>query len=60
MQKGYHYFGIRIGDKLAGLYKAIITEKGLLGEHQAVDPDFRGQRSCNRYVPSIHGFLQKE
>lgn len=43
IQRGYHYFGIRIDGKLAGLYKAIITEKGLFGEHQAVDPKYRGQ-----------------
>ncbi len=43
IQRGYHYFGIRINGKLAGLYKAIITKDGLLGEHQAVDPNFRGQ-----------------
>lgn len=42
MQRGYHYFGIKIQGKLVGLYKALITEKGLFGEHQTVDPDYRG------------------
>ena len=42
MQKGYHYFGIRFGNKLVGVYKALITENGLFGEHQSVDPDYRG------------------
>ena len=42
IHNGYHYFGIRIDKKLAGVYKALITEEGLLGEHQSVDPDFRG------------------
>lgn len=43
MQKGYHYFGIRIDNKLAGLYKAKVTKDGLFGEHQAVDPNYRGR-----------------
>jgi hypothetical protein len=42
MRKGYHYFGIKIHGKLVGLYKALITEKGLFGEHQTVDPNYRG------------------
>jgi len=42
IHNGYHYFGVRIDNKLAGVYKALITEEGLLGEHQSVDPDFRG------------------
>ena len=42
MKEGYCYFGIRIDNKLAGLYKALVTEEGLFGEHQTVDPDFRG------------------
>lgn len=42
MEKGCHYFGIRIDHKLAGVYKAIITADGLFGEHQSVDPEQRG------------------
>jgi len=42
MQKGFHYFGVRMDDGLVGLYKALITENGLFGEHQSVDPDYRG------------------
>jgi len=42
MQRGYHYFGIRIGNKLGGVYKALVTDNCLLGEHQTVDPDYRG------------------
>jgi hypothetical protein len=42
MRNGYHYFGIKINDKLIGLYKALITDNGLFGEHQSVDPDYRG------------------
>jgi selenophosphate synthetase-related protein/predicted acetyltransferase len=42
MHNGYHYFGIKIDGKLVGLYKALITDNGLFGEHQSVDPDHRG------------------
>ena len=42
MKKGYHFFGIRVDGKLAGFYKALVTEDGLFGEHQTVDSDFRG------------------
>jgi hypothetical protein len=42
MQNGYHYFGIKVNGKLVGLYKALITDRGLFGEHQSVDPDYRG------------------
>ena len=36
MRTGYHYFGARLEGKIVGFYKAIITEKGLFGEHQTV------------------------
>lgn len=42
MQNGYHYFGARLEGQIVGLYKAIITEKGLFGEHQTVRPECRG------------------
>ena len=41
MKNGYHYFGARLGGKIMGLYKAIITEKGLFGEQQTVHPSCR-------------------
>jgi len=42
MKEGCHYFGIRVDNKLAGLYKGQVMEVGLFGEHQTVDSDFRG------------------
>lgn len=41
MQSGYHYFGSRLEGRIVGLYKALITDKGLFGEHQTVDPECR-------------------
>jgi GNAT superfamily N-acetyltransferase len=41
MRSGYHYFGSRLQGRIVGLYKAIITEKGLYGEHQTVRPECR-------------------
>jgi GNAT superfamily N-acetyltransferase len=41
MRNGFHYFGSRLGGKIVGLYKAIVTEKGLYGEHQTVRPECR-------------------
>jgi len=41
MKKGYRFFGIKMECKLVGVYKALITSKGLFGEHQSVHPDFR-------------------
>ena len=41
MRSGYHYFGSRLQGSIVGLYKAIITEKGLYGEHQTVQPECR-------------------
>jgi L-amino acid N-acyltransferase YncA len=35
---GYHYFGIKVEGKLAGLYKALISAEGCFGEHQSIDP----------------------
>lgn len=40
MDEGCHYFGVWIDGKLAGIYKFIETEKGLLGEQQSVDRDY--------------------
>lgn len=42
MRTGYHYFGARLEGRIVGLYKAIITDKGLFGEHQTVSPVCRG------------------
>ncbi|MFX1579117.1 MAG: GNAT family N-acetyltransferase [Promethearchaeota archaeon] len=36
MRNGYHYFGSRLENRIVGLYKAKITDKGLYGEHQTV------------------------
>ena len=41
MRSGYHYFGSRLQGRIVGLYKAIITEDGLFGEHQTVRPECR-------------------
>lgn len=41
MQAGYHYFGARLSGRIVGVYKAIITDKGLYGEHQTVDDSCR-------------------
>lgn len=41
MRSGYHYFGSRLQGRIVGLYKAIITEDGLYGEHQTVRPECR-------------------
>jgi GNAT superfamily N-acetyltransferase len=41
MRNGYHYFGGRLQGRIVGLYKAIITDKGLYGEHQTVRPECR-------------------
>ncbi len=38
MRSGYHYFGIKVEGKLAGLYKALISPEGCFGEHQSIDP----------------------
>ena len=38
MENGYHYFGARLGGKILGVYKAIITDRGLFGEQQTVHP----------------------
>ncbi|TFG29943.1 GNAT family N-acetyltransferase [Candidatus Thorarchaeota archaeon] len=41
IHSGYHYFGSRLQGRIVGLYKAIITEDGLYGEHQTVRPECR-------------------
>lgn len=41
MRNGHHYFGSRLQGRIVGLYKAMITEKGLYGEHQTVRPECR-------------------
>lgn len=42
MTGGVRYFGVKVDGKIAGLYKAVMTESGLLGEHQTVHPEYRG------------------
>lgn len=43
MRDGYRFFGIRIRRQLVGVYKALITDEGLFGEHQSVHPNCRKQ-----------------
>ncbi|RZN39768.1 MAG: GNAT family N-acetyltransferase [Methanophagales archaeon ANME-1-THS] len=43
MDAGYFFFGVHIDGKLAGVYKASLTERGCYGEHQAVLPEYREQ-----------------
>jgi RimJ/RimL family protein N-acetyltransferase len=59
MQKGHHYFGIRIDNKLGGVYKALITDNGLLGEHQTVDPDYRGLGLATAMYHQFIGFAKQ-
>ncbi len=41
MQEGFHYFGAKINNCIAGFYKTLLTSGGLLGEHQTVHPNYR-------------------
>ena len=41
IRSGYLYFGARLSGQIVGLYKAIITDKGLFGEQQSVHPSCR-------------------
>jgi len=43
MNTGFHYFGIRLNEKIVGFYKARITKNTYLGEHQSVHPAYRGR-----------------
>ncbi|TDA32481.1 MAG: hypothetical protein DSO04_02160 [Hadesarchaea archaeon] len=43
MEKGVYYFGIRKEGKLVGVYKAVPRGEEVLGEHQAVAPEWRGR-----------------
>ena len=43
MNSGYFFFGVHINGKLAGVYKASLTERGCYGEQQAVLPEYREQ-----------------
>jgi len=43
MRSGVSYFGIKIDGNIAGMYKAIVTSYGLLGEHQSILPEHRGK-----------------
>jgi len=43
MEKGVYYFGIRKEGKLVGVYKAVPQGEQVLGEHQAVAPEWRGK-----------------
>ena len=43
INRGYHYFGIKIDGELAGFYKLSKVEDGCFGEHQTIHPDYNGQ-----------------
>lgn len=59
MKDAYHYFGIKVSDKLAGVYKALVTKEGLFGEHQTVDPDFRGFGLATAMYRQFIGFARE-
>lgn len=41
MEAGYRYFGIRLGERVVGVYKARILEDVCRGEHQSIHPKCR-------------------
>lgn len=43
MDLGYFFFGVHASDKLVGVYKASITERGCYGEQQAVQPNYQNR-----------------
>jgi len=59
MQQSCHYFGIEIDGKLAGIYKAWITDTGLFGEHQSVDPEYRGLGLATAMYHQFIGFAKE-
>ena len=43
MREGYFYFGVRVSNRIVGVYKASIKGDGILGEHQSIHPAYRGR-----------------
>ena len=60
MEEGYYYFGIRMGGRIVGLYKASIRGDSILGEHQAVHPSYQGQGLAIAMYKQLINFARKK
>lgn len=58
MDSGYFFFGVYIAGKLAGAYKASITERGAFGEQQAVLPEYRDQSVASAMYEQFYEFAK--
>jgi len=58
MDSGYIFFGVRIEDKLVGVYKASITDRGCFGEQQAVHPEYSAQGVASAMYEQFYEFAK--
>ncbi len=58
MDSGYFFFGVRINGKLVGIYKASITNRGCLGEQQAVLPGYSDQGVASAMYAQFYEFAK--
>ncbi len=58
MDSGYFFIGVHVNGKLAGVYKASITERGCFGEQQAVLPEYRDQRVASAMYEQFYEFAK--
>ncbi len=59
MDAGYIFFGVRIEDKLVGVYKASITGIGCFGEQQAVHPEYSAQGVASAMYEQFYEFAKE-
>lgn len=60
MEGGYYYFGVRMNERIVGLYKASIKGDSILGEHQSVHPSYRGQGLAIIMYAQITNFAKEK
>ena len=60
MKEGYHYFGVRAGDRIVALYKASIRGEIILGEHQSIRPAYRGRGLATAMYKQLIDFAKEK
>ncbi|MFQ6128170.1 MAG: GNAT family N-acetyltransferase [Thermoplasmata archaeon] len=59
MERGYRFFGIRLGERIVGVYKARIRGDACYGEHQSIHPRCRAAGLAKAMYDQFLDFARK-
>ena len=60
MKGGYYYFGVKMGNRIVGVYKASVKGDSILGEHQSILPAYRKRGLATAMFEQLIDFSKKK